>query len=51
MGIHDDYTAFCFDEACAFILAKMNDGEEPILKGEKPKKSYSRPSEFYNKFK
>lgn len=52
MGIEDEYTAFCFNEACAFILTKIKDGEEPIVRlGENNKKVYSRPSDFYNKFK
>jgi hypothetical protein len=29
LGISDPYTAYCFDEACAFIVAKMENGEEP----------------------
>ena len=27
--ITDTYTAYCFDEACAFIIGKMEKGEEP----------------------
>lgn len=49
MGIDDVYTAFCFDEACALILTKLNDGQKPILKTEN-KKEYSRPSDIYKKF-
>lgn len=29
MGVEDEYTAYCFDAACAFIVAKIEDGEEP----------------------
>ena len=32
LDIVDPYTAFCFDEACAYITKKMEDGEEPIFK-------------------
>ena len=31
LGLIDDYTAYCFDEACAFILQKIEDGEEPTF--------------------
>lgn len=29
MDIEDTYTAYCFDEACGYILKKIEDGEEP----------------------
>ena len=29
MAVEDSYTAFCLDEACALITAKMKGGEEP----------------------
>lgn len=52
MGIEDDYTAFCFNEACAYIIARIKDGDTPNIKEEKEsKKVYSKPSDFYNKFK
>lgn len=50
MGIDDDYTAFCFDEACAYIVTQLKDGKEPILKVESSDKVYQKPSDFYNKF-
>ena len=28
-GIEDTYTAYCLDEACSFILTKIQNGEEP----------------------
>ena len=28
-GIEDNYTAFCLDEACAYIMSKIENGEEP----------------------
>lgn len=39
MQISEGYSAFCFDEACAFILTKIEEGEEPIFK--KKHKSFS----------
>lgn len=29
LDIYDPYTAFCFDEACAYIIQKIEKGEEP----------------------
>lgn len=46
----DDYTKFCFDEAFAFILSKLKSGEEPTIRRDAPKTSYSNPSDFYKKF-
>ena len=50
LEIDDAYTAFCFDETCAYILKRIEDGDEPIIKEEKQTKVYSRPSDFYKKF-
>ena len=54
MGIDDAYTAFCFDEACAVIIKRIKDGEEPrFLKGKNMDgytKEYSRPSDLYKKY-
>lgn len=49
MGIDDVYTAFCFDEACALINTKLQNGDEPIFKNE-DKVTYSKPSDVYSKF-
>lgn len=54
MGIDDSYTAFCFDEACSYIVSQLKDGKEPIIKegkdGNGNTKHYSNPSDFYRKF-
>lgn len=54
MDISDAYTAFCFDEACAYILKELKDGKEPIFKKESNNdsnnSSYRRPSDLYNKY-
>nr|DAP78571.1 MAG TPA: hypothetical protein [Caudoviricetes sp.] len=34
MGIDDEYTAFCFDEACNYILNRIRDGETPVYEVE-----------------
>lgn len=52
LDITDKYTAFCFDEAIAFIIKKLKDGEKPKF-GMDDKvvvKNYSRPSELYKQF-
>lgn len=50
MGIKDEYTAFCFDEACAFIIKQLRDGKEPIMKVENDKIVYNKPSDLYRKY-
>lgn len=34
LDIADPYTAFCFDEACAFIITQLEQGNEPRFKKE-----------------
>ena len=29
MAIEDDYTAYCLDEACGYIVSEMMNGKEP----------------------
>lgn len=31
LDIDDPYTAYCFDEACAYITRKIEEGEEPTF--------------------
>ena len=50
MGIEDGYTAFCFDEACAFIVGQIRDGKEPIMRVENNRIKYKRPSDLYRKY-
>lgn len=50
MGIKDEYTAFCFDEACAFIVKQLRDGKKPIMKVENDKIVYNKPSDLYRKY-
>lgn len=49
---NDSYTAFCLDEAVAFIIAKLREGEKPVISHNpdgKPK-IFSRPSQVYAKY-
>lgn len=32
IDVYDPYTAFCFDEACAYIVQQMEDGKEPSFR-------------------
>lgn len=52
IGIEDEYTAFCFDEACAFIIAQLKDGKEPIVSLGSPDEATkaTRPSDVYKKY-
>ena len=50
MGIEDSYTAYCFDEACAFIQQKLKDGEKIVQKKEEIHTHYSTPSQLYQKY-
>lgn len=54
MDISDAYTAFCFDEACAYILKELKDGKEPIFKkgssNDLENSSYKSPSDLYKKY-
>ena len=53
IGIDDVYTAFCFDEACAFIIKNLKDGLEPTITMNGPgeeKGVYSKPYDLYKKY-
>lgn len=34
LGLTDHYTAYCFNEAIAYIIKRLENGEEPIFKVE-----------------
>lgn len=43
MGIENDaYTAYCFDEACAYIVREIQEGNEPHFN-----KRYTSATEMY----
>lgn len=46
IDIADPYTSFCFDEACAYIIAKMEEGEVPVFE-----KNYSSFRSLYSQYK
>lgn len=51
LGIEDSYTAFCFNEACCEILARLQNDEKPyyIEQAEEPKR-YSNFKDFYKAY-
>ena len=46
LGITDEYTAYCLNEACAVIRYRLENGEEPVLEV-RQSKHYTLPSEVY----
>ena len=44
--IEDPYTAYCFNEACIYILRRIENGDEPMF--EKHYKSFSDLYAQYN---
>lgn len=50
----DTYTAFCFNEACMFIMVRLEKGEKPKYKVRNKKipkqKRYKSFTEFYKKY-
>ena len=50
MHIPDEYTAYCFDEACMYIRIKMEKDEEPHFEqvgNDNSKPHFRSPSEMY----
>lgn len=50
IGIDDDYVAYCFDEAAAFIVSKIRDGEDPIVRQDNSGSHKSSFSSVYSKY-
>nr|DAH73226.1 MAG TPA: hypothetical protein [Caudoviricetes sp.] len=42
LNIPEEYDAFCFDEACAYISSRIEDGETPVFR-----KSFHSFSDMY----
>ena len=45
-GITDPYTAYCFDEACAYISRQIEEGNEPNFE-----KKFNSFTEMYSYYK
>lgn len=50
LKIEDDYTSFCFNEACAIIMMKIDKGEKPIYKTEQEEQHYSNFKDLYKQY-
>ena len=59
LGIDDEYTAYCLEEACAWIISKIDDDEKPNFDKKDKKKENKKvekkrtrmlPSEIYKKY-
>lgn len=49
--IEEEYAAYCFDEAIAHIIMRLNNGDKVTLCEERSiEVHYSRPSELYKKY-
>lgn len=46
LDITDSYTAYCFDEACAYITGQLEKGEEPQFK-----KKYKSFKDIYAQYR
>lgn len=50
--VEDEYTAYCFDEACLYIMTMLEQKKEPIFEEEKDVKvtniTYTCFSDLYN---
>lgn len=42
LSIEEEYAAWCLDEACMFVRAKIDEGEEPVFR-----KNYTSFSSVY----
>ena len=59
MGVEDSYTAFCFDEVCAYIHMEIVENKKTPnfnVFNERAQEAetqahYTKPSDFYNKVK
>lgn len=52
MSIKDEYTAFCFNEACVNVMFRLQNGEVPcyVEVGNEEPKHYRNFEEFYNAY-
>ena len=46
MGTEDEYTAYCLDSACAYIINRIEQGDEPQFR-----KHYNSFKDMYAKYR
>lgn len=47
LAVEDEYTAYCLDEAAAYVISKIEDGEEPVFE-KKVEKHFKSMREMYD---
>ena len=50
LGLSDSYEAYCFDEACAYIKMRIQEGDKPVFKEDKKKLHFKNASELYKNY-
>lgn len=45
LNVPDEYTAYCLDEACAYIMSRVDNGEELYFK-----KKYTSFTDMYSQY-
>lgn len=48
LNLTNDYEAFCFDEACTFIINKLEEKEEPWFDDSEEQKNNDNIIDFFN---
>lgn len=51
MGLEDPYTAYCFNEACAYVMYRLDSGDKIVKKNRVEVKPYRSFSDYYKQFK
>ena len=46
LGLTDEYTSYCFNEACLYILNRIKNGDEPQFK-----RKYTSFTDMYKQYK
>ena len=47
LGVTEEYDAYCFDEAVAYIILKLEQGEQPKYKKEHTRATVKSMSDFH----
>lgn len=50
MNIQCEYTAYCFDEACSFIMSMLEQNKEPMYNEIKEEKHYTNFKDLYKNY-
>ena len=47
LNLQNEYDAYCFDEACAYIQLQLKEGKEPVFEEDKKQKHFKKASDLY----